>query len=91
MPITQTAATYIGINNENEFYRHHYLSEVFRGDIKATLDGYRPPHTRLQNLARDYFATSDRLRRERRIGARIRYQREIFQRLVTLLDYPWQP
>ncbi len=25
-----------GINNENEFYSHHYLSAIFEGDLKDT-------------------------------------------------------
>ena len=36
-----TAATFIGIHNENEFYSHHYLSEIFSGDIRATVDRWR--------------------------------------------------
>ena len=31
------AATFAGIHNENEFYSHHYLSEIFAGDIKETI------------------------------------------------------
>jgi len=30
--------TFAGIANENEFYSHHYLAEVFKGDIKSRLD-----------------------------------------------------
>ncbi len=40
MPAT-TAAAFAGIHNENEFYSHHYLSEIFSGDIRATVDGWR--------------------------------------------------
>jgi len=40
MAIKDTAATYIGLSNENEFYSHHYLSEVFTGDIRQTLDAW---------------------------------------------------
>ncbi len=40
MAIKDTAATYIGLSNENEFYSHHYLSEVFNGDIRQTLDAW---------------------------------------------------
>ena len=36
-----TAATFTGIHNENEFYSHHYLSEIFTGDIRATVDRWR--------------------------------------------------
>ncbi len=100
MAIADTAATYIGINNENEFYSHHYLSEVFRGDIKATLDGWskaeeegdeRSPVSRLKGIYRDYFSATERLRRERSAKARIDLQREIFRQLTVVLGYPWQP
>ena len=30
----------IGISNENEFYSHHYLSEIFGNDIRGVLDGW---------------------------------------------------
>ena len=37
----ETAATFAGIHNENEFYSHHYLSEVFAGDIRETVERWR--------------------------------------------------
>ena len=37
MAISDIVQTFAGITNENEFYSHHYLSEVFSGDIKARL------------------------------------------------------
>ena len=36
-----TAAALTGIHNENEFYSHHHLSEIFSGDIRATVDRWR--------------------------------------------------
>ena len=27
-----------GISNENEFFSHHYLSELFQGDIRETVN-----------------------------------------------------
>ena len=30
--------TFAGIANENEFYSHHYLAEVFKGDIKTRIE-----------------------------------------------------
>ena len=60
-----------GIINENEFYTSHYLSEIFDGDIKETIDGwnsqaaedegYRPPHKQLRSLSGEYFALLDQL------------------------------
>ena len=33
--------TLTGIHNENEFYSHHYLAEIFAGDIQATARLFR--------------------------------------------------
>src|SRR5262245_49688291 len=35
MSIAQTVQTFVGIQNENEFYGYHYLAEVFKGDIRS--------------------------------------------------------
>ena len=40
MTILDTVQTFAGITNENEFYSHHYLAEVFKGDIKARIDAW---------------------------------------------------
>jgi hypothetical protein len=37
MPVVEAVQTFVGIVNENEFYSHHYLSEVFKGDIRERL------------------------------------------------------
>jgi hypothetical protein len=36
--LDSSVQTFAGIANENEFYGHHYLAEVFQGDIKALID-----------------------------------------------------
>ena len=41
MAIADNAASFLGINNENEFYSAHYLSEVFKGDINDTLNQWK--------------------------------------------------
>jgi hypothetical protein len=69
MPVLDAVQTFAGIANENEFYSHHYLAEVFKGDIKARLDtwdaaetehpgddAYRTPHRRLQAWAQRWFS-----------------------------------
>lgn len=39
---TDTAAqVFAGISNENEFYGHHYLAEVFKGDIRDRLNAWQ--------------------------------------------------
>jgi hypothetical protein len=37
MPVLDAVQTFAGITNENEFYSHHYLAEVFGRDIQARL------------------------------------------------------
>lgn len=79
MPVLDAVQTFAGITNENEFYSHHYLAEVFRGDIKARLDAweaveagqssesederYRAPHKRLQSWAQKWFSLRSQLQR----------------------------
>ena len=36
-----TAAALPGIHNENEFFSHHYLSEIFAGDVRETVERWR--------------------------------------------------
>jgi len=40
MPVLDAVQTFAGITNENEFYSHHYLAEVFKGDIKDRLEAW---------------------------------------------------
>ncbi|MBV2180719.1 MAG: class I SAM-dependent DNA methyltransferase [Castellaniella sp.] len=69
MPTLDAVQTFAGITNENEFYSHHYLAEVFKGDIKNTLDAWdedeaqhpgqnahRAPYKRLQAWAQKWFS-----------------------------------
>ena len=94
-----TAATFTGIHNENEFYSHHYLSEIFSGDIRATVNRWREsveseggtPYAALRALAGDYVRFRRDFERERRAGQRLTLQREWFRRLLTALGYGWTP
>ena len=38
--VLEAVQTFAGISNENEFYSHHYLAEVFKGDIKDRLTAW---------------------------------------------------
>lgn len=40
MAVQDTAATFIGLTNENEFFSAHYLAEVFQGDFADTIKGW---------------------------------------------------
>ena len=95
-----TAATFTGIHNENEFYSHHYLSEIFSGDIRATVDrwreaaeaeGGRTPYAALRALAGDYVRFRRDSDRERRSGQRLTQQREWFRQLLPTLGYDCNP
>jgi hypothetical protein len=76
MPVLEAVQTFAGITNENEFYSHHYLAEVFKGDIKARLDAWeaeetahpgddshRAPQKRLQSWAQKWFALRSQVQR----------------------------
>ncbi|PAW70505.1 MAG: hypothetical protein B9S38_07780, partial [Verrucomicrobiia bacterium Tous-C4TDCM] len=72
MSVDSAIQTFSGIANENEFYGHHYLAEVFQGDIKALIDQWnatedaaatpegkaaaRAPHRRLGGLGGKWFS-----------------------------------
>ena len=95
-----TAATFTGIHNENEFYSHHYLSEIFSGDIRATVDrwrdaadaeGGRTPYAALRALAADYVRFRRDFDRERRSERRLTLQRKWFRQLLPALGYEWNP
>ncbi|MCC8254379.1 Eco57I restriction-modification methylase domain-containing protein [Vibrio campbellii] len=47
----------VGISNENDFYSHHYLSEIFVGDIRGVLEGWQQK----ENEARE----QERIEREK--------------------------
>jgi hypothetical protein len=66
MTSTQSAQAFSGIANENEFYGHHYLAEVFKGDIRDLVEKWdadedggkeRAPYKRLAGTAGKWFAS----------------------------------
>ena len=92
--------TFTGIQNENEFYSHHYLAELFANDIQATTARWREavaettartPDQALRTLAHPYLQFRQRFRHERRDQARVRLQREWFRNLLTALGYGFEP
>lgn len=72
MSVTASEQTFIGIANENEFYSHHYLADVFQGDIKAQLEAWtsreqadasqRAPFKQLSSAARTWFSEQEKAR-----------------------------
>ena len=92
--------TLTGIHNENEFFSHHYLAEIFTGDIQATIERWRKqaeststrtPNAQLRALAPEYLRFRRDFQRERRASRRIIRQREWFRLLLEALGYRWQP
>ena len=95
-------ATYVGIQNENEFYSHHYLAELLAGDIQGTAARWRetateseggasPPDQALRALARPYLRFRQQFDHERRHRVRIDLQRAWFRQLLDVLGYEVQP
>lgn len=105
MAVQDTAATFIGLTNDNEFFSAHYLAEVFQGDLadtikdwdakeqadKAATYAFVAPHRGLRTLNQPYFALRHKLKTERSARERIRLQREFYQELMSVLGLPWQP
>jgi hypothetical protein len=78
MPVLEAVQTFAGIANENEFYSHHYLAEVFKGDIRDRLDSWdadevahpgeeahRAPPRRLSAWAQRWFSLRSQIQRAR--------------------------
>lgn len=98
-------ATFLGINNENEFYSAHYLAEVFEGDIKELIQGwqqqeledksaeripaFQPPYQRIRDLARRYFVMREQSQKERNLEKALELQRDFFESFIRALDLPY--
>ena len=96
---SKPAAAFVGIHNENEFYSHHYLSEIFRRDISATIETWRkdaadedkPPYERLRALAGEYRRRRAEYQRERRPESRLKLQRDWLRKILYPLGHGWHP
>ena len=103
MPVLDAVQTFAGITNENEFYSHHYLAEVFKGDIKARLDAWeaaessqtdetgderhRAPHKRLQACAQKWFALRSQVQRAGEAAERWRLFSQLQAGLLQALGH----
>jgi hypothetical protein len=101
MPVLEAVHTFAGIANENEFYSHHYLAEVFKGDIKARLDAWdgieanhlgvedqRAPYKRLQAWAQRWFSLRGQLQRAGSDAERWQLFTQLQAGLLQALGYP---
>lgn len=97
MPVLDAVQTFAGITNENEFYSHHYLAEVFKGDIKDQLDAWeaaevaqenlRTPYKHLQSWAQKWFALRSQIDRASDAGSRWELFTQIQAGLLEALGY----
>jgi hypothetical protein len=100
MPVLDAVQTFAGISNDNEFYSHHYLAEVFRGDIKNRIDAWdadeaahageeahRTPFKRLQSWAQKWFALRGQLTRAKDDADKWRLFVELQSGLLQALGY----
>lgn len=101
MPVFEAVHTFAGIANENEFYSHHYLAEVFKGDIKARLDAWdaaeaahpgddawRAPPKRLQSWAQRWFSLRGQVQRAGSDAERWQLFTQLQAGLLQALGYP---
>ncbi|NQU65260.1 MAG: N-6 DNA methylase, partial [SAR324 cluster bacterium] len=88
-----------GINNENEFFTHHYLTAILEGDLKDLFKEWnrkeseekiKTPYAELRGLASGYFKSMDRLEKERELTEKLAVQREILQQVLMTLGYDYQ-
>lgn len=107
MPVAPAVQSFAGIANENEFYGHHYLAEVFQGDIRAQVERWqaaedaavtdaeraaaRAPHRRLAGLASKWFSALAALERLRDPDERLRAHQDLHRPLLAALGHPLQP
>ena len=100
MPVLDAVQTFAGIANENEFYSHHYLAEVFKGDIKARLDtweaveaehqgdeAFKTPARRLQAWAQKWFSLRGQVQRARDDTERWQLFTQLQSGLLQALGY----
>ncbi|MGD0127855.1 MAG: hypothetical protein ABSF46_21025, partial [Terriglobia bacterium] len=85
----------IGINNENEFYTHHYLTAILEGDLKPVFETWskleRPPWDGLRRLAAPFSQMRKELAATSDPAERLVLQRDWFSELFTVLGYSLSP
>jgi hypothetical protein len=90
MPIDLT-----GINNENEFYTHHYLAAILEGDLRPLFETWSqkecPPWDSLRGLARPFQAMRKELAGTSDPDERVALQRAWFSDLFRALGYELRP
>lgn len=80
-----------GIDNENEFYTHHYLAAILETDLKPLFESWAqletPPYEALKRLAPTLAA----IEREKDKSEQETLRRQFFEDLLAALGYPDAP
>ncbi|WP_242472963.1 class I SAM-dependent DNA methyltransferase [Rhodoferax fermentans] len=100
MAVLDAVETFAGIANENEFYSHHYLAEVFKGDIKSRLEAWdahealhpgeeqeRAPAKRLSAWGQKWFALRGQIAKARDDAEKWQIFTQIQTGLLQALGY----
>lgn len=89
-----------GISNENEFYTQHYLGVILENDLRNLFSTWNkleeeqnipPPYSRLEKLARRYFAFLGQIERVKSPQEIFETQHEFFPSLLDSLGYAFMP
>ena len=101
MPVVEAVQTFVGIVNENEFYSHHYLAEVFKGDIRERLEQWaaaeeadpaqRAPFKQLASWAGQWFALRNAGTRSGAAAEQLDSFQQVQQGLFQALGYAHHP
>ena len=105
MSVADSVSTFAGLTNENEFYSHHYLAEVFKGDIKSLIEqwqaaedaenaagaSHKAPFKQLQACSARWFTQLANVVRSKSPEERLTAHRELQQPLLAALGYTIQP
>lgn len=101
MSVAETVQTFVGIANENEFYSHHYLAEVFKDDISGQLKQWqqeeegdsarKAPPQLLRSASRAWFAAREQLRTLREPQASWNAFAKLHLEVFSALGYQFNP
>ena len=105
MSTDNAAQVFAGITNENEFYGHHYLAEVFKGDIRDRLNAWqareeaakdsdtpwRSPQRALAGAGGRWFRDREKLRQARDAEMFVREFAQLQLPLLQAFGYAIEP
>ena len=89
-----------GISNENEFYTQYYLGAILENDLKNLFSAWhkleeeqniQPPHSRLEKIAKRYFASLSQAEKAKNHNDILEIQHEFFPSLLEALGYLFMP